>query len=96
MATVIGPTPPGTGVICRHFYKVSSLNSMSPVITVMSSPFSSWVSMKVVPTSTAVTPSFSQADLTSPGQPAAAIMISASDTDWARSSLLVPLWQTVT
>ena len=85
IVTVMGPTPPGTGVTLWHRCKHSSLNSTSPVISVsvycsgsLVSP--GYTSTKLMPTSITIAPILIQLDLIKPGTPQAAITISASST----------------
>ena len=80
MVTVIGPTPPGTGVNFATFYKVSSFSSTSPVIKVSTSPSDYSLSTKLIPTSMTTASFLIHDDLTSPGTPHAAITTSAYST----------------
>ena len=66
-AIVIGPTPPGTGVIAFATLETSS-KSTSP-----SKPFS----VLFIPTSITIAPFFTQSPLTNFGSPTAATIISA-------------------
>jgi len=66
-AIVIGPTPPGTGVIALATLETSS-KSTSPT-----SP----ESVLLIPTSITIAPFFTQSPLTSLGLPTAAMTISA-------------------
>src|SRR3989344_3334234 len=84
LATVMGPTPPGTGVIAEAFFTTSS-KSTSPT-----RPSRVWF----MPTSTTTTPSFTASPVIIFGFPIAAIRISAPRVMAARS--LVLLWQIVT
>ena len=91
MVTVIGPTPPGTGVTLWQRWRHSSLNSTSPVISVSAVYCSGslvspgWTSTKFMPTSITIAPSLIQFDLIRPGTPHAAITISASSTVYLKS-----------
>ncbi|RNC81429.1 MAG: hypothetical protein ED559_06450 [Phycisphaera sp.] len=71
-ATVIGPTPPGTGEIQPATWLTSS-NATSP--TVLVAPSSSLT--RFTPTSTMIAPGLTMSALTSSGTPAAAIRMSA-------------------
>jgi hypothetical protein len=84
IAIVIGPTPPGTGVIYEHL-SIADSNSMSPTIfflerdsledeDIVSSAFSP---ISLIPTSIAMAPSLNQAPLKNPGYPTADMNISA-------------------
>lgn len=53
IAIVIGPTPPGTGVILSTFFNVSSLNSTSPHMSFYSD---SAYDTKFIPTSITIAP----------------------------------------
>ena len=66
-AIVIGPTPPGTGVIALATFETSS-KSTSPTIP---------ESVLLMPTSITIAPFFTQSPLTNFGLPTAAIIISA-------------------
>ena len=66
-AIVIGPTPPGTGVIALATLETSS-KSTSPTKP---------ESVLLIPTSITIAPFFTQSPLTSFGMPTAAIIISA-------------------
>ena len=66
-AIVIGPTPPGTGVIALATLE-TSLKSTSPTIP---------KSVLLIPTSITMAPFFTQSPLTNLGIPTAAIIISA-------------------
>uniref|UniRef100_A0A1B0GPZ9 Tetrahydrofolate dehydrogenase/cyclohydrolase NAD(P)-binding domain-containing protein n=1 Tax=Phlebotomus papatasi TaxID=29031 RepID=A0A1B0GPZ9_PHLPP len=73
MATVMGPTPPGTGVMCPATFRTSS-KSTSPtrrVFPVMSSL------ILVIPTSMTHAPGFTISARMSPGTPVALTMMSA-------------------
>ena len=84
IVTVIGPTPPGTGVTFEHRCKHSSFNSTSPTILEVDfysescSPFADGTSTKLMPTSMMIAPSLIHAPLIKPGTPHAAMTISAS------------------
>ena len=67
IAIVIWPTPPGTGVIARAFGSTDS-KWTSPLRP---------SSVRFMPTSITVTPSFTQSPVTSSGTPTAATMMSA-------------------
>ena len=73
MVTVIGPTPPGTGVTFLHFLRSCSLNSTSPHIVDL--PFKS--STKLMPTSITTVSYRIHSDFISPGTPHAAMTILA-------------------
>ena len=88
---VIGPTPPGTGVINEHFGATSS-NLTSPVS--LKPDFFVESGTRVVPTSITTAPSFTISAFTKLGCPNAAMMISASWHSFTRS--LLRLWHTVT
>ena len=75
MVTVIGPTPPGTGVMELTRYRASSLNCTSPLIT----DFPSY-STKLMPTSMTIESYFNQDDLMRPATPTADTTISAFST----------------
>src|SRR5690606_22203442 len=71
MARVMGPTPPGTGVI-QAARSAALPNSTSPV---------SWpLPNRFMPTSTTVAPGLIQSPAMSPGLPTATIRMSACDT----------------
>ena len=72
---VIGPTPPGTGVMYEHFGATSS-NLTSPVS--LKPDFLVASGTRVVPTSMITAPSFTIFSFTKFGCPKAAMMISAS------------------
>src|SRR5262249_21697893 len=74
MATVMGPTPPGTGVIARATWRTDS-KSTSPVIRPRppAASVSRWM-----PTSTTTAPGFTQSALTRCRRPTAATSRSAS------------------
>ena len=84
IAIVIGPTPPGTGVIR------AATSATSAVATSPTRP----ASVRFIPTSTTVAPGFTQSARTISGRPTAAIRTSASRQAAARSR--VREWQTVT
>src|SRR5262249_45967050 len=84
MAIVMGPTPPGTGVMWEA-RSAAAANSTSPT----SLP----VGRRLMPTSMTTAPGFTQAPLMSSGTPTAATRMSARGTSAARSLLL---WQMVT
>ena len=88
---VIGPTPPGTGVIYEHrgatLSKSTSPLSRNPLFLVASGTL-------VVPTSIIVAPSLTISLVTNPGCPRAAIIMSASRQISFIS--FVALWHTVT
>ena len=71
---VIGPTPPGTGVMKEHFgatfSKSTSPERRKPLLRVASGT-------RVVPTSMMTAPSFTISAVTNPGLPMAAMMISS-------------------
>ena len=71
---VIGPTPPGTGVMYEHFGATSS-NLTSPVSLKPDLVFA--LGTRVVPTSTITAPSFTISAVTKFGEPRAAIIMSA-------------------
>lgn len=84
IAIVIGPTPPGTGVI-KEQRSIADSNSMSPTIfflerdswedeDIVSSALSS---ISLMPTSIAIAPSLNQDPLKNPGYPTAEMKISA-------------------
>ena len=79
---VIGPTPPGTGVMNEHFGDTSS-NFTSPVS--LNPDFLLASGTRVVPTSMTTAPSFTISAFTKLGCPNAAIMISASRHSFTRS-----------
>src|SRR3989339_312074 len=87
---VIGPTPPGTGVIYEHLGATSSKRtspaSLKPVFVSAST--------LVIPTSITTAPSFTISPLRKPGTPSAAIIISAFSVCSFR--FLVRLWHIVT
>src|SRR5690606_4112838 len=85
MAMVIGPTPPGTGVMApaRSFAASKS-----------TSPTSLPSGRRLIPTSTTKAPSLIQSPWTSFGRPTAATTISACRTSAARSGVFE--WQMVT
>src|SRR5262249_47529550 len=85
MAMVIGPTPPGTGVMCAARPRARS-NSTSP-ISLPSAP-------RFVPTSITTAPGLIQSPRTSCALPIAATRTSAPPTSAARSR--VREWQIVT
>ncbi len=67
MAIVIGPTPPGTGVIPAATFS-ASLKATSPTSRVLPSPYSG-ASTRFIPTSMIVAPGFSQSPRTNSGRP---------------------------
>ena len=77
---VIGPTPPGTGVICAAISDAAA-KSTSPTRRVLPLPLSSrpfsGASMRLMPTSITHAPGFTQSPLTSSAMPTAATKISA-------------------
>jgi hypothetical protein len=85
MATVIGPTPPGTGVIQLARSRAAS-NCTSP----HSLPSGS----RLMPTSTTTAPGFTHSPGTRPGLPTATTSSSARST--CERSSAVKRWQTVT
>ena len=87
---VIGPTPPGTGVIAPAT-SLAEAKSTSPTNRVLpgSAP-----ATRLIPTSITVAPGLSQAPVTISARPTAAITMSARRTTSARS--LVRLWAMVT
>mmetsp|Transcript_44982 Transcript_44982/g.97711 ORF Transcript_44982/g.97711 Transcript_44982/m.97711 type:complete len:200 (+) Transcript_44982:163-762(+) len=91
MAMVIGPTPPGTGVIfdatARASLKATSPTSLWPSFLVESST-------ALIPTSMTTQPGLSQSPLTISALPRAAMTMSALRTFSFKS--LVLEWQTVT
>ena len=72
-AIVIGPTPPGTGVIDDAF-NCPSEKFTSPTSFVF---FSSLISILLIPTSITIAPLFIQSPLINSGRPTAATKISA-------------------
>ena len=88
---VIGPTPPGTGVMSEHLgatlAKSTSPLSLYPLLV-------SVEGTRVVPTSIITAPGFTISSVTNSGEPSAAMMISAS----RQISLMffVAEWHTVT
>src|SRR5690625_539993 len=74
-AIVMGPTPPGTGVIAPATLEQLS-NSQSPTIRVLPSPRSG-AGTRLMPTSMTVAPGLIQSPLTSSGTPTATTTISA-------------------
>ena len=92
LATVTGPTPPGTGVIAPAFFAASS-KATSPTRRLLPSPFSG-AGMRLMPTSMTVAPGFPQSPFTISGRPTAATRMSASAATRARS--FVREWQIVT
>ena len=74
MAIVIGPTPPGTGVMNEAFAATSS-KATSPTRRVPLALFGS--SMRLMPTSITIAPGLTIFALTNSGIPIAAIKISA-------------------
>src|SRR6516225_5953736 len=84
MAIVMGPTPPGTGVMWEA-RSAAAANSTSPT----SLP----LGRRLMPTSMTTAPGFTHAPLMSSGTPTAATRMSARGTSAARSLLL---WQMVT
>ena len=85
MVMVIGPTPPGTGVIMEAFSFTAS-KSTSPQR--MAFP-SGVLPMRLTPTSITTAPSFTMSAVTALGRPAATISISALRVWKARSLVLV-------
>src|SRR5690606_34918794 len=75
MAMVIGPTPPGTGVIAPATLSTEE-KSTSPTSRVLPSPLSG-ATTRLMPTSTTVAPGLTQSPLTISGRPTAATRISA-------------------
>ena len=69
---VMGPTPPGTGVIAPAVLTASA-KSTSPTIRVLPPP----ASMRLMPTSITVAPGLIQSPLTISGWPTAATRMSA-------------------
>merc|ERR1719454_2126731 len=90
-AMVMGPTPPGTGVI---FEATLDADSKSTSPTRRRPDFRDASGMKFVPTSTTTHPGFNQLPLTNWAWPTAATTISASRT--ILSILRVLEWTTVT
>ena len=88
---VIGPTPPGTGVMKEHFGATSS-NFTSPVS--LNPLFMAGLGTRVVPTSRTTAPSFTMSAVTKFGCPMAAIRMSAVRQISFR--FFVRLWHTVT
>src|ERR671922_2228789 len=84
IAIVIGPTPPGTGVI-RLARSAAPANSTSPARP---------STVRFIPTSITTAPSFTQSPRTSPARPTAATSTSARRHTAARSR--VREWQVVT
>ena len=92
MAMVIGPTPPGTGVMAPATLLTSS-KSTSPVSFVFVSPPSlTWI--RLMPTSMTRAPGLIHSPLTMFGRPTAATRISALRHTPGKS--LVRLWVIVT
>ena len=89
---VIGPTPPGTGVIAPATCDAAG-KSTSPSRRVLPGPRSG-ASIRFMPTSITVAPGLIQSPLTSCGRPTAATTISACRTTSAR--LRVREWAIVT
>ncbi len=89
---VIGPTPPGTGVIAEATSTASS-NATSPTSRVLPSPFSG-AGTRLMPTSMTTAPGFTQSPRTMPGRPTAATSTSALWQTAGRSA--VREWAIVT
>src|SRR6185369_14008375 len=89
MAIVIGPTPPGTGVIAPAT-SAASAKATSPT----KRPLPSSVGMRLIPTSMTVAPGLIQSPRTISGRPIAATTMSARRTTSGRSR--VREWQMVT
>ena len=100
MTTVMGPHPPGTGVMYAARSAAAS-NSTSPTVfrfglpflLSTGSPFSSSTFTRLMAMSMTMAPSLIHSPLMSPATPAAATTMSASFTCDARSC--VAMWQTV-
>ncbi len=86
---VIGPTPPGTGVMAPATAAASS-KATSPTRRVRPSP----ASTRLMPTSITVAPGFTQSPFTISGRPTAATRMSARRQTAGRSR--VRLWAMVT
>ena len=91
IATVKGPTPPGTGVI-QPACSTALSNSTSPVSLLPLGDAGS--GMRLIPTSMTAAPFFIMLPVMSAGCPAAAMRISACCVIRARFAVL--LWQRVT
>ena len=87
---VIGPTPPGTGVIAAGDFGGARIVDVAdqPVLAAV------FAAMRLIPTSITVAPGFSQSPRTISGRPTAATTMSARRTTSARSR--VRLWARVT
>src|SRR5690606_12082113 len=88
-AMVMGPTPPGTGVMAAAF-SATSQKATSPTSLVLPSP----ASRRLMPTSITTAPSFTQEPFTISGLPTAATRISAVRHSAGRSRVLE--WAMVT
>ncbi len=79
MQMVMGPTPPGTGVIqpafCNAWLKLTSPTSLYP-------DFLDASGTALMPTSITAAPGFTQSPVTYSARPHAAIRISASASGW--------------
>jgi len=91
MATVMGPTPPGTGVIMEAIGETDG-KSTSP--TSRWPDFLAGSATRLIPTSITTAPGFTKSAVTNPGRPIAAISTSACLARDGRSK--VREWQTVT
>jgi hypothetical protein len=80
IAIVIGPTPPGTGVMARALRLADSKST---------SPTSFPVSSRLIPTSMITAPSFTMSPVTTPALPAATQRTSARRVCAARSRVRV-------
>ena len=90
MAMVIGPTPPGTGVIQPATWLADAKSTSPRSLPASGSPSGT----RLMPTSTTIAPGLSIAPVSVPRRPTAATTTSASRV-WAPKSA-VALWQTVT
>src|SRR4030042_1154732 len=96
MVIVMGPTPPGTGVIALAFSLTAS-KSTSPLRSgtcLVGSVLLGFHPTRFTPTSITTAPSFTMSALMTSGEPIAATRISACLVIWAM--FLVPVWTTVT